>query len=66
MDFYYKRDILRKYPEIAKQMVQSLKNTNLQIFSLDFFNVDNLEWHLCNINCINGLIENLKKLDGLS
>ena len=39
--FFYKSDILSKYPQIAKKMVQSLKNTNSQIFSLDFFNVDN-------------------------
>ena len=35
-----KRDILRKDPQIAKKMVQSLKNTNSQIFLLDFSNVD--------------------------
>ena len=39
--YFYKMDILSKDPEIAKKMVQSLKNTNLQIFSLDFSNVDN-------------------------
>ena len=38
---FYKRNILRKHPQIAKKMVQSLKNTNSQIFSLDFSNVDN-------------------------
>ena len=37
---FYKRDILRKHPQIAKKMVQSLKNTNSQIFLLDFSNVD--------------------------
>ena len=38
---FHKRDILSKDPQIAKKMVQSLKNTKLQIFSLDFSNVDN-------------------------
>ena len=32
MIIFYKRDILRKYPQIAKKWVQSLKNTNSQIF----------------------------------
>ena len=41
IDNFYKRDILSKDPQIAKKMVQSLKNTNSQIFSLDFSNVDN-------------------------
>ena len=36
----YKKNILRKHPQIAKKMVQSLKNTNSQIFSLDFSNVE--------------------------
>ena len=39
--FFYKRSILSRDPQIAKKMVQSLKNTNSQIFSLDFSNVDN-------------------------
>ena len=38
---FYKRDILRKHPQIAKKMVQSLKNTNSQIFLANFSNVDN-------------------------
>ena len=38
---FYERNILRKHPQIAKKMVQSLKNTNSQIFSQDFSNVDN-------------------------
>ena len=37
---FYKRHILRKHPQIAKKWVQSLKNRNSQIFSLDFSNVD--------------------------
>ena len=41
MIFFYKRDILRKHPQIAKKRVQSLKNTNLQIFVIDFSNVEN-------------------------
>ena len=41
MIFFYKRDILRKHPQIAKKRVQSLKNTNSQIFLADFSNVDN-------------------------
>ena len=44
MDFFYKRDILRKDPQIAKKVVQTLKNINLQIFSFDFSNVDNVYW----------------------
>ena len=41
MIFFYKRDILRKHPQIAKKRVQSLKNTNSQIFLANFSNVDN-------------------------
>ena len=40
--FFYKRDILRKHPQQAKKMVQSLKNTILQIFSPDLSNMDNI------------------------
>ena len=39
---FYKRDILRKDPQIAKKWGQSLKNTNSQIFLINFSNVDNL------------------------
>ena len=39
--FFYKMHILSKDPKIAKKMVSSLENRNSQIFSLDFFNVDN-------------------------
>ena len=38
---FYERNVLRKHPQIAKKWVQSLKNTNSQIFSLNFSNVDN-------------------------
>jgi len=41
MIFFYKRDILRKHPQIAKKQVQSLKNTNSQIFLAFLSNVDN-------------------------
>ena len=40
MIHFYKRDILSRDPQIANKMVQSLKNTNSQIFLLDFSNVD--------------------------
>ena len=40
---FCKRDILRKHPEIAKNQVQSLKNTNSQIFFVDFSNADNFD-----------------------
>ena len=41
-NFLNKRAILSKDPQIAKKKWgQSLKNTNSQIFSQDFFNVDN-------------------------
>ena len=39
--FFYKRNILRKHPQMAKKRVQSLKNTNSQILFADFSNVDN-------------------------
>ena len=38
---FYKRNILSKHPQIAKKWVQSLKNTNSQIFLVDLSNVDN-------------------------
>ena len=38
---FYKRNILSKHPQIAKIWVQSLKNTNSQIFLVDLSNVDN-------------------------
>ena len=34
---FYERNVLRKHPQIAKKWVQSLKNTNSQICSLNFF-----------------------------
>ena len=37
MTFFYKRGILSKDPQVAKKMIESLKNRNSQIFSLDFF-----------------------------
>ena len=38
--FFRKKHFLRKHPQVAKKWVQSLKNRNSQIFSLDFSNVD--------------------------
>ena len=35
---------MRKHPQIANKRVQSLKNTNSQIFLADFSNVDNFHW----------------------